>query len=116
MSNKVSDHFKESELACSCCGKFILNEELLEVLENVRCHFGVSVYVTSSTRCREHNKAVGGAVASQHLLGTAADIKVKNVLPVEVYTYLAKEYKGKYGLGCYNNFTHVDVRKNKARW
>ncbi|EFB70384.1 hypothetical protein PROVRUST_08483, partial [Providencia rustigianii DSM 4541] len=39
------------------------------------------VYVVSGRRCAKHNKAVGGAEHSQHLLGTAGDIKVKDVTP-----------------------------------
>lgn len=44
------------------------------VLQPLRDAFGKSIIVTSGYRCSELNKAVGGAKASEHLTGCAADI------------------------------------------
>lgn len=92
------------------------SDELLEVLEDVRSHFGdLPVVVNSGYRCPTHNKNVGGAKKSQHLLGTAADIVVKGVRPSDVYRYLDPYHDG--GLGRYGTFTHIDVRgSGRARW
>jgi uncharacterized protein YcbK (DUF882 family) len=46
----------------------------VDVLERVRAITGDPLAIVSGYRCPAHNKAVGGAIASQHLLGTAADI------------------------------------------
>lgn len=113
---QVSEHFTSGEFACKCCGKYIENSELLFVLEDVRKHFGTAVTITSGTRCAKHNKEVGGAPLSQHVLGTAADIKVKGITPVAVAQYLELKYPKKYGVGVYKSWTHVDVRTVRARW
>lgn len=71
--------------------------------------------INSGYRCAVHNRAVGGARQSQHLLGNAADIVVANAAPDEVA--VVSEKIGFFGLGSYNGFTHVDVRLGKnARW
>lgn len=112
-----SRFFHRKEFACKCgCGFDAVDAELLGVLEDVRAHFNEPVYITSACRCREHNAYVGGGKNSQHLLGKAADIVLKNTSPSKVADYLEGKYGEKYGLGRYDTFTHVDVRDNKARW
>ena len=53
------------------------NIELLveKILDPLRESFGKPIIVTSGYRCKELNKAVGGAVKSQHMSGEAADIR-----------------------------------------
>lgn len=94
--------------------------ELATNLEVLRAHFNVPVTLTNAYRSPEHNEAVGGSKNSQHLLGKAADIKMKGIAPNEVADAieflidmgLMKEG----GLGRYNTFTHYDIRGTKARW
>ncbi len=113
----LSTHFSSHEFECQCgCGFDEIDLELIEVLEDVRQHFGVSVRINSGCRCAAHNKAVGGTKNSQHVKGTAADIVVKKVASAEVCMYLANQYPNTYGIGRYNTFTHIDVRPRKARW
>jgi uncharacterized protein YcbK (DUF882 family) len=112
----MSINFRPEELSCPCCKKYIINKHLMSVLELVRCNFNAPVTITSGLRCEEHNAKVGGAENSEHLLGTAADIVVKDIDPVEVYDYLDELFPSWYGLGKYDTFTHIDVRKSKARW
>jgi uncharacterized protein YcbK (DUF882 family) len=114
---KLSPHFKRKEFACKCgCGFSLPDAELLSVLEDIRGHFGKPININSSCRCPAHNKAVGGAPNSAHVQGIAADIDVSGVTPYEVQQYALDAYNGKYGIGCYNTFTHIDVRAAKARW
>lgn len=114
----LSPHFSSSEFTCHHCGqlsKYGVPDALLTVLENVRAHFGgVPVTINSGYRCPEHNAAVGGAEHSQHIEGTAADTVVAGVPAPEVYAYLDPTHEG--GLGCYDSFTHIDVRGSRARW
>ncbi len=113
-------YFKKSEFKCKCgkCGGFPVepDENLVELLENIRKHFGVPVTVTSGVRCKTHNANVGGASSSQHLKGTAADIKVKGVTPKKVAAYAETLLPNTGGIGIYGTFVHVDVRKTKSRW
>ena len=117
----LSKHFKKREFACKCgCGLGLndgdVNPELIEVLEDVREHFGRPVVINSGLRCKEHNARVGGAKMSQHLFGTASDIRVQGVEPSVVHKYLIEKYPDKYGIGKYKTFTHIDVRDYKARF
>lgn len=114
---KYSNHFKVSEMACKCgCGTNQIDPHVIAILELVRCHFQQPVIITSARRCNKHNKAVGGAAKSQHLLGTAVDIKVKGIAPSTVYQFLDSTFPNSLGLGSYRTFTHIDIRPNKARW
>lgn len=115
--NKLSEHFERDEFACECgCGFDTVDIALLNVLEVVRRHFGQPVHITSGCRCEEHNAMIGGSYGSKHKRGIAADIWVQSVKPSEVYEFLDGYMPNSYGIGYYDNFTHIDVRKNKARW
>ena len=112
-----SNVFKRSEFACRCrCGKDTVDAELLQVLHVVRHFYNAPVTITSGHRCEKHNKSVGGAGGSMHLVGKAADIIVEGVEPQDVYEYLCDQYPHCYGIGNYKRWTHIDVRPNKARW
>lgn len=54
-------------------------QNLVALIENIldplREKYGKPIIVTSGFRCKELNKAVGGASTSQHLTGEAADIR-----------------------------------------
>jgi len=112
-------HFKRKEFACQCgCGFDTVDYELVKVLDDLREHFNKPVIVTSGCRCFTHNREVGGADGSQHTLGRAADIQVKDVHKDEVSEYLKNKYPDKYGIGqyTYQNIVHIDTRIKKARW
>lgn len=113
----ISAHFSRSEFACKCgCGFDTVDIETLSVLEEIRQHFGQPVWINSGCRCSYYNAKVGGAVASQHIRGRAADIEVAHTEPAQVYQFLNSEYPNKYGIGVYSDFIHIDTRSEKARW
>jgi uncharacterized protein YcbK (DUF882 family) len=113
----LSESFSRSEFACNCpneCGYDTVDCALLELLEEIRNHFGRRIYINSANRCPAHNRSVGGAENSQHLYGRAADIVVDGIPPEEVYAFCdAMEVPG---LGSYSTFTHCDTRSGHARW
>lgn len=119
---RINKYFEESEFACNDVDKTsapFIDDELVDVLTDVRVHFGKPVTITSSYRTPVYNKSVGGAEHSRHLYlddGAAADIQVKDTSPVDVALYLKKKYPDTYGIGCYNEFVHIDTRSSKARW
>jgi len=113
---RLSSHFAETEFACRCCGLVRVNPGLVHLLEQLRGQLGGKpVVISSAYRCAVHNRAVGGAQRSQHLLGNAADIAVIGVAPPNVAAVAEK--LGFAGVGRYSGFTHVDVRLGEnARW
>ena len=113
----LSKHFSRYEFACKCgCGYDTVDAELITVLEALREHFDRPVTINSGCRCSEHNENIEGGKKSQHLIGRAADIVVKKVDSAVVYRYLTDRYIGKYGIGGYAGFTHIDTRSKRARW
>ncbi len=82
-------------------------------LQVVRDVLEMPIKITSGWRTRQHNKRVGGAPHSYHVKGMAADIVVVGMTAKKVQTFL-KHWSG--GMGCYDTFTHLDTRSNKARW
>ena len=113
----MNKYFKRKEFACKCgCGTSTVDAELLQVITDVREHFGRPVVINSGHRCAKHNAKVGGAKASVHMTGKAADIKVSDASPSVVAGYLEQKHPDRYGIGRYPNFTHIDVRDGKSRW
>ena len=71
-------YFKPEEFRCPCCGGGEPAQTLVLWLDLFRAAWGGPVYVNSGFRCEKHNKVVGGAEKSRHLLGCAADIRCKD--------------------------------------
>lgn len=115
----LSSNFSRSEFECKCCGEARVDADLVAALQELRDLAKAPVFVVSGYRCPKHNAAVGGAKASQHMQGKAADIVIKGLSPYQVYRLAEKVEAFKNGgLGMYpqHGFVHVDVRGHKARW
>lgn len=114
-------YFRRDEFRCKCgkyCNGYPVepSEELVKVLDKIRKYFGKPVIINSGIRCATHNANVGGAISSQHLKGTAADIVVNGVAPERVAKYAETLLPKTGGIGRYKTFTHIDVRPVMARW
>lgn len=113
----ISKNFSRSEFACKCgCGQDTVDVELVEILERLRQHWDYPITINSGNRCEAYNKEIGGSEKSQHVKGRAADIVVKNKTPHQVQRKLEDWYPYNYGIGKYDTFTHIDSRKERARW
>lgn len=113
----LSANFKAREFACADgTDTVFVSPALVEVLQSIRDHFGKPVSIHSGYRTEAHNKKVGGAAYSQHKYGTAADISIAGVAPLEVARYAQTLLPQSGGVGLYQTFTHVDVRSAKTRW
>lgn len=111
----LSRNFSRAEFACKCgCGFDAVSPDLVLVLQALRDHFAAPVSITSGCRCRKHNTRVGGAPASYHISGLAADITVASIKPREVYRWLDAHCAGRYGVIEYRGWVHVDVRPGAA--
>lgn len=95
-------------------------KELADNLQKVRDTLAEAININSGYRSETHNKIVGGVKNSQHLLGKAADVSMKNYTSKElavifedlILNGVIKEG----GLGLYNGFVHYDIRGTRARW
>ena len=117
-----SQHFSADEMKCQCgCDANECEPGLYAALETLRAAVSAAlkkdtaVHVTCGYRCPAHNKAVGGAYTSQHVLGRAADVYVSGQTPgwLEKIARSVPEIKG-IGRNDHKLFLHVDVRKTPA--
>jgi uncharacterized protein YcbK (DUF882 family) len=87
-------------------------------LEPLRAMYGRTI-VHSGIRTAEHNRAVGGAPASMHVVakgrpGVAADVSCVRGDAEDWFHLLRQLSPG--GLGLYPSHVHVDTRRGFARW
>jgi len=90
-----------------------VHTDLLDLLERLRRRAGdVPIPIVSGNRSPTKNASVGGATASQHLQGRAADI------PAGLVTAEEAIMAGATGVGQVGEWAvHVDVREGPtARW
>ena len=122
---QLTKDFQLHEFECKCgCQMpdlvFTEVKKLANQLQIIRSFIQRPIILTNAYRCPTHNKEVGGVSDSQHLLGKAADIKVKELDPTELYsvinTLIRYEYVTEGGMGLYNTFVHYDIRGTYARW
>ncbi len=124
---KVTEHFTMSEFMCKdgtdVPSRYQGNVAALCLsLEYLRGLLASPVIIISGYRTKEYNTKCGGAVKSQHLTASAADIRVPGYTPDDVSQALeglissGKIPQG--GIGVYpsQNFVHYDVRLERARW
>lgn len=113
-------YFKREEFRCKCGGKYCdgfpvePDRGLVLALDEFRERLGVPVSI-GGIRCPQHNKNVGGAAASQHLYGLAADCH-SSKSPEEMRRVAEEVLQGTGGLGIYNWGIHFDKRAGKSRW
>ena len=120
----LTPHFRVREFACRDGADLVkIDTDLVELLERIRTAACGAVTVNSGYRTASYNQKVGGARASQHLLGRAADIRVAGVSVEDVAAYAESLMPGWGGVGRYpvkagraTGWVHVDTRQNKSRW
>lgn len=114
--NIDNSYFSNNEIACRCgkCEFKSSDKEFLNRMIKVREECGFPFIITSWCRCKEHNKAVGGAEKSAHVLGCATDIKFSNSnqLYVIVKTLMKQNFK-RIGINFQQSFIHIDCATGK---
>lgn len=126
----VTPHFRLDEFACKDGSPYPLDwlaprlVPLCQTLEVVReAAGGRPMRIISGYRSEAYNRKIGGAKASQHVQGRAADIQHPVLTADELHTLVLDLYRaGKLpqlgGLGAYVTFVHCDVRATDRlkRW
>ena len=115
----VTEHFLYSDFVCPCCDALKITPGFyrhLRLLERMRGELGFPIVVNSGYRCARHNRAVGGAAHSWHLL-FATDVRpVDGASEKLAAMYDAAERLGFGGIGRYETFIHLDIRPDPMRW
>ena len=111
-------NFTPDELACRGDGKVRIDENALDMLQALRDRIGKPMIVNSAYRTPSHNRAVGGAARSMHLLARAYDISMDGHDPQEFVA--AARAVGFTGIGWYPpkpnggwNFVHIDTGRRR---
>ncbi|WP_444941237.1 D-Ala-D-Ala carboxypeptidase family metallohydrolase [Microbulbifer sp. ZKSA004] len=105
-----NDYFKESELACRCCGKNHFKDETLKRLIRVRERFGKPMVINSGYRCPAHNARLNATMT--HATGQAVDVQVAlgrayrliQIAQEEGFTGIGVKQKGSFK----RRFLHLD--------
>ncbi len=113
----LSAHFSDAEFTCRHCGRLDgrVLPELVAGLEALRAsaYSVTGLTIASGYRCAEHNRAVGGAAQSQHVLRAAADVQPRVTL-AHVRELGAFSGIGWQLIGGRRLVRHVDVRHASA--
>jgi hypothetical protein len=112
-NSAASKYFKREDFSCRCgCGVNNVSAELVAVLDRIRELANIPLRITSGSRCKKHNGAVGGNADSAHLKGLAADIAING----SHERYLAAKsaiIAGVERLGIGSGLIHLDIDKDK---
>lgn len=117
-------NFSLSELACkdgTAVPKIYYGnaQSLMEQLQIIRDYIGVPIHINSGYRTPQHNKSVGGATNSMHLLTKAADLVAVGFTAATLANKIEELIKaGKIkngGVGRYSSFVHYDIGLTR-RW
>jgi len=119
VNHYVSNRFLMSDIICPCCDNVRVVPGMyrhMRALENMIDELGVGIIINSGYRCTRHNRQVGGAPRSWHLL-FATDIAPENGDPatLKLIADRAEDF-GFSGVGIYEKHIHLDMRPEKARW
>ncbi|MFZ7134357.1 MAG: D-Ala-D-Ala carboxypeptidase family metallohydrolase [Eubacteriales bacterium] len=57
---QLTKNFNEKEFACPCCGKTVINMDIVNKLQKLRDFIGFPIVITSGYRCDKYNKSIGG--------------------------------------------------------
>lgn len=103
-------HFSPRELACKGTGRLLIQRRAIVALQALRREVGRPMVILSAYRTPEHNRRVGGARDSRHMLGDAFDVSMEGHDPVEFEA--AARRHGFRGFGFYPRssppFMHID--------
>ena len=104
MDQYITPHFSLSELTYSRTARkmgidntptpLVIDHLIymcVNLLEPIRKKIGTPVLVTSGYRCAELNKAIGGSSRSEHVYGSAVDIKCFGITDDLMFARLIEE-------------------------
>lgn len=112
-------YFTREEFRCRCgnyhapyCNGFPVepDETLVEMVDDIRAHFGRPAHTSSGVRCEQHNADQPGAAAnSKHKRGKALDFFIEGISGETLRAYAAADPRCTYAYVISGNYVHVDV-------
>lgn len=103
-------YFKWIEFECPCCHNNDIDINFVYKLDELRDNIQFPLYINSGYRCPSHNSAVDGVNGSMHLVGKAADIKIKHLSNKDKWYLVQMAYiMGFHGICVDTTFVHLDV-------
>lgn len=108
-------YFKRSDpfIGCPCgrCGGFPVEpkEKLMRLADGVRKAAGRPMIPTSTVRCDEHNKEVGGVTTSRHKLGQAMDFYIPGMTANQILAIARQQPGVAYTYAIDGSHVHMDV-------
>lgn len=111
-------YWSREEFACRCgeyhapyCDGFPAepDQTLVELLDDIRAHFGRPAHRSSGLRCPQHNRDSNGVANSKHLTGKAMDFYVEGIPGETVRSYAASDPRCNYTYVIEGNYVHVEV-------
>ena len=112
-------HFCFAETRCKCgCNENRVNQILLDKVEELRLRINKPLLILSWYRCESHNKRVGGALLSGHLIGEAVDFFCPHLQLSQLWLFCERNSFD--GLGAYPEskppIIHADILERYSRW
>lgn len=112
-------YWSREEFRCRCgnyhtpyCSGYPVepDQTLVELVDDIRAHFGRPAHPTSGIRCRQHNADQPNAAPnSKHLYGKALDFWIEGVSGEELRDYALSDPRTNYCYVVSGNVVHVDV-------
>lgn len=112
-------YWRREEFRCRCgnyhapyCDGFPVepDQTLVELVDDIRAHFGRPGHPSSGIRCERHNADQPGAAAnSKHKRGKALDFFIEGVSGETLRAYAAADPRCTYAYIISGNYVHVDV-------
>ena len=101
---RCSEHFSYNEMIASQTATrnnidntpneqqyYNLTQLCRNILEPIRQHYNLPIFINSGFRCLELNRKIGSTDKSQHMKGQAADLFVNTIFPFETWKWLVTE-------------------------
>lgn len=91
----------------------MMSDVFITMLDNVREEYGSPIIINSGFRTEQANMKAGGVKNSSHLIGLAADLKVKNGKErFKLIKILIKNGFNRIGIA--KTYIHVDIDSSKT--
>lgn len=112
-------YWSREEFRCRCgehhapyCDGFPAepDQTLVELLDDIRAHFGRPAIRSSGLRCPQHNRDSKGVSNSKHLTGKAMDFYIDGITGAAVVAFAMADPRCKFAYVIEGNYVHVEVK------